>query len=277
MKLQAYAPNGKYIKNLKDYISPIVKLLQHYKVDAGLIKQYNSFMDVELERNTEERGDQQVTEKQKENYVPLTTIEKDIKKYQIFDAKGKVDPERLENKVIMMLYFNNYFVGRNDYPEMKITNQNNIKKLNKNYNHLLVDPKTGLPTKFVLHKYKTHSKFGRQEFAVPKDLAIALQLYMSVFNKKIGDFLFTSKTGKEYNPSNFLKNIQRASTAIIGKPLGVDLIRNRIIHYTNFYNNAKKPSIDDKKAFAKRFLHDMAVGNEYQRLNLEGTSRKPPS
>lgn len=259
--------NGQHYKNLKDYMSPIVDLLRFYQADDGLIKQYQSYMQLGIKESEDTRLENLPTEQQKENYVPLPRVEMDIKKYSIFDKSGNIDPERLENKVIMMLYFDNELVARNDYPEMKITNANKTKTLSHDWNHLLIDTKkNNLPTKFVLYKYKTHSKFGRQDFNINKILAEVLQLYMSVFKKSVGDFLFTTKTGKEYTPSNFTKVIQRATKAITGKPFSVDLIRT--IHYNDF-DKQKQISGAQKKAFARRFLHDYNVGDTYRRLGLD--------
>ena len=268
-RLQAHRYKGEPLVGLQNYMSPIVRLLEFYKVNEDIIAPYRKFLKTGVKETKFQRGEQMASEKQVAQYVPVSTVEKDIKKYNIFAGK-EIDPEKLENKVILMLYYNNYWIARNDYWEMKLSNANNIKKLSKEYNHLLIDTKTGLPTKFVVNKYKTFSKYGQKIFAVPKELAIELQLYISVFHRSLGDFLFTTKTGKQYADSNFIKIIQRATQAITGKAFSVQAIRQS--HVIDFYNKAKKPNLNDKEAFhSGRLLHshDVSVGSEYNKLNLD--------
>ena len=269
-RLQEYRQdNGQPLTGLQNYMSPIVNLLRFYKVSEAIVEPYSNFLKAGVKATKFQLGEQIATEKEIAQYVPLSTVEKDIKKYNIFEDK-QIVPEKLENKVILMLYYNNYWIPRNDLWEMKISNVNNIKKLSKEYNHLLIDTKTGLPTKFVVNKYKTFAKYGQKIFIVPKELAVALQLYISVFNRSMGDFLFTTKAGKQYADSNFIRVIQRATQAITGKAFSVQAIRQS--HVIDFYNKAKKPNLNDKEAFhSGRLLHshDVSVGTQYHKLNLD--------
>ena len=208
-----------------------------------------------------------VTETRKLDYVPLPTILKDIDKYSITKGRGQIiDPEKLENKLIAMLYFDNTLIARNDYYEMKISNVNKkIKDLDDKFNHLLYNPKTNSVVKFVMFQYKTNKKFAKQEFVIPADLRKILNKYIEVEKKKVGEFLFTTQTGLQYQDSNFINRIKKANQSVIGKPISVDLIRK--IHIVNFFKG-KQRTINEKKAFASRFLHSADVQQEYNKLDL---------
>ena len=179
-----------------------------------------------------------------------------------------IDKVKLENLTIMALYFKNNLIARDDYKEMRITNvSKRANELNKEYNHLIYNPQTNSVVKFVMFAYKTASKYGKREFEIPSDLRKILNAYIKTFNKKVGDWLFTTTTGSQYTGSNFGKVIQNSGYAITGKYLNVNLIRKIWIIW--FFNNAKRPSINDKKAFAERFLHSKDVQEEYNRVNVD--------
>lgn len=71
-KLKRYeTKDGQPLKNMKDYLSPVIKILKFYGADDDIIKQYQSFQEIEAKKLQEERGENIASDKDKENYVPL--------------------------------------------------------------------------------------------------------------------------------------------------------------------------------------------------------------
>ena len=190
-----------------------------------------------------------MSKKEKAKYLPRDTVLEKLKKYKFRkgnNPKGAIDRMKLENATIVALYFFNTAIARNDYWEMKIANKNKDKKtLEKKYNYLLMDTKTFTPVELVFQNYKTKKLYGIQSFSITPELREYLKLYLEVFDKKAGDYLFTTKTKNQYNGSNFGKRIQEAFEAVTGTNMGVQNIRQ----YLAIWFNSEPLSIAMKKPF----------------------------
>ncbi len=252
--------------SLKDYFASIVVVLQALHVDPAIIKQYQTVMQEGIKHVEQERGENRMSEKEKEIYLPLKTVMKDLDAYTYTKAgqKGAYDTEKLVNYVIGCLYFRNKeLIARNDYAEMKLVNiKKPLKDLNDKFNYLRYNPQTNSVVQFVMLNYKTKAKYHRQEFDISPDLRKVLNAYIAVTNKQAGDFLFTTSTGKQYQNSNFGKRIQQAMHEITGKAFGVDMIRQ--IHIRAFMES--KHTKNERRDFAKKFLHSEDIQSEYDKF-----------
>ena len=263
--INKFLEHGAHLKEKKDYLSPIIDILTFFDADKGIIKQYQSLLQELLKETNKRRGENKMSEKEKETYLPLKEVQKKIDEYSFYKGNGKkgaIDKRRLFNKLIGELYFENNLIARNDYVNMKIVNENKrIGDLDKNLNYLQFNPQNGNVQKFILFNYKTSKKYGRQDFDIPSKLRKTLNLFISVNNLKPGDFLFENEHGGQYNDSNFSKIIADALLEITGKRITIDMARR--IWYTEYHKTVH--TINEDEAFARRFLHDKGVGKTYMR------------
>jgi len=255
-----------HLKSQKDYISPVVKLLHHLKVDENIIKRYSSDMSELKSAEDSLRKDNKASEKEKENAMPLKDINKAIEMYSIKDSNGKIDDNKLICKLIVCLYFKNELIARNNYYNMKIaTTTKKQKDLNPKFNYLIVS-KDMKPLQFVMLNYKTSQKYGIQKFNILDDtLKKLLELYLNEWKRQPGEFLFVMSNGNEFKSSNFSNLIEQCMQKVLGKPINIDLIRK--IHITEFMRKGLK-SENEKIAFARRLQHSANVQKEYTKVDL---------
>lgn len=257
--------NESGLKSQKDYLSPIVKLLDYLGGNDKQIKQINNNMVQYKEAEDDKRKDNKSSTKEKQNALPLSTIKKKLVEYN-YTTNGKIDNIKLLNKLLVSLYFDNYLIARNNYYNMKIasiTKKN--KDFNKNYNYLILD-RQKKPIQFVMLNYKTSNTYGIQKFAIKNNTLInTLEDYIQTFDKEPGDLLFADKRNNEFNSTTFTNMIQNAMNDVLGKPINIDLIRK--IHITEFMKEGLK-SENEKEEFAKRLLHSVSKQKEYLKVDL---------
>ena len=255
------------LKSLKDYATPIVKLLKHYNHKNDIIEQYQKGMAKFKQDEDKLRSENIASDKQVDNAMPLDEIMQKIKDFQPKTA------EDLFYKLIMQFYFSKTgLIPRNNLPFIKIaSDKKKTNELNKEYNYLIVD-KDMNPKKIVMQRFKNDTKYiakmngARPTFPVDNELAKILKEYLFANDKHTGDLLFTMNSTQEpYKPSNFLNVIGNASERIIGKRLTVDLIRS--IWITSHFSSGLK-SIRENEDLAKRMLNSTAVQQEYIKKNL---------
>lgn len=249
-------------KNLKDYMTPIVLLLKHFKISNDIIKNYHGIMSDEKEKENEERGNNKLDKEDKKNFLSMQTINKLIDEYDIFDDKGNLIPEKLTYRLIVSFYFKNTdnLVPRNDLNIMKLVSVNKVKNMNLDFNYVSFNEKSD-PKNIIMNKYKTEATYGnKKKFALSDDLKNYISIYCVTLKKNNGDFLFTNEQNQPYNKSPFLNLIKQAMVDVLKKPISIDLIRSIII--TDYYSTPK--SINDKKKFHNDvLLHSSKIGEEY--------------
>ena len=257
--------NESGLKSQKDYLSPIVKLLQHLGGNDKQIKQINSNMTEYKEEEDNKRKDNKASAKEKQNALPLTTIKKKLNEYS-YSSNGNIDNTKLINKLLVSLYFDNDLVARNNYYNMKIASvAKKNKDFNKNYNYLILD-RNKKPIQFVMLNYNTSNTYGIQKFPIKNITLIdVIQDYLQAFDKQPGELLFTDKKDNEFRPTTFIDMLQNAMNDVLGKPINIDLIRK--IHITEFMKEGLK-SENEKEAFAKRLLHSVSKQKEYMKVDL---------
>ena len=251
-----------HLKNSKDYISPIIRLLRFEGANDSILNTYLQFMVTEKTREDESRGDNLLTkQKDIDNSIPMKEIMEKYNSYDIYDEHKNVIKQKLLYKLIVAFYFDSNVVPRNDLSIMKLAKVGK-KDLNAENNYILM--KEADPVKIVMMAYKTASTYGKQVFALTTGLHKLLKLYIAITNKVNGDSLFLNADDKEYNTVAFSRLIRTATKEVLGKGLNVDLIRSIII--TDFYSSPQ--SINAKKAFANKFLHSSDTQMEYAKLNI---------
>lgn len=250
------------LKSQKDYLSPVVKLLQYLDTNANKsnIKNINEKMTSFKKAEDNKRNDNLASIKEKQNAISLNDIEKHITNYK------STNKFQLMNLFIVLLYFDNELIARNNYYNIKLASSTKkIRDLNPNYNYMILD-RNKIPIAIYMLNYKTSAKYGLVKFQIKSHRLqkIAIQ-YMNEFNKQPGDLLFTDKYGNEYKSNSFSEVIKNAMNDVLKKPLNIDLIRK--IHITEFYKDGLH-SENQKILFAKRFLHDVEKQKEYMKVDL---------
>lgn len=251
------------LKSKKDYISAISKYLRSINADKSIIDKYQQAMSQFMKKQTDSRKDNLATEENAKKSLSMREIEKRLNSFQIRNN------EDLFNISIVAFYFGNTenLVPRNDLANIKIISPaKSKKKLDDNFNYLVVE-NSGEPVQIIFCSYKTSKIYGQRSFKISKYLKKILFTYIKKFNKKYNNLLFTRRNGEPFANSTFSKIIENAMTSILGKPIGVDLVRQIVA--TNFYHKNPLASKNQKEEFASRFLHSSATNQEYMRQNLK--------
>jgi len=261
------------LKSKKDYLSAVSKLLRFKKVDDKILNKYATSMTEEKNSETKQRGDNIAKNEdiEKTNNMSLKDIQNKIKNYSILD-NGKIDDEKLINKLLVSFYFMNFnsqglpnFVPRNDLLDFKLINSNKTKKqIPSEFNYIVMD--NTAPTKIIMQNYKTKNIYGKQTFAISKELSQILQQYIQEYKKQNGDYLFVDRNNKPFKASNFTNLINNGMKAVIGKPIGIDLARQIIL--SNVYHANPLMTINQKNEVARAFLHSSSMAQEYVRGDL---------
>ena len=247
------------LKSKKDYITPIIRLLQHLQVpNFDKIKEaYQKKMKSFKEHEYSGRKDNLSSENEKANFIPLKEIQRKIDEY-----KPKDDMEIIY-KLIVSLYFmgdDGTVVPRNNLPDMKfVSSKKKINEMNPEFNYFVID-KEGNPIGVIMNRYKTQSTYGRQKFTFSKAQKEILKQYIRAYGKKTGDFVFVDKNNQPFSYSNFNDLLLQSMEKVLGKRINIDLIRKIII--TDYYSKGLH-SINEDENFHRRFLHSTNVGREY--------------
>lgn len=251
----------------KDYIGAITKLLSGIKIGGKkvpdqIIEQYHEALNKFKTEQMAIRNDNKATPENVEKSIPLDKIKKTIME------SPENTKEEVLNKLILAFYFLNTdnLVLRNDLPNMRVISLIKSKKqLPNEFNYLVMDKDK--PVKIIMKSYKTSPIYGTRSFNISTDLIEIIKKYLSMFGKSIGDFLFTLTDGKSpISNSHFNTVMLKATTAILGKPIGVDLSRQIVA--TDWYYKHPLASKNEKDEFAAKFLHSSATNSEYMRNNL---------
>jgi len=247
------------VSGKKDYLSPVLRLLKHSNAPQNLISAYqralSDFKNDEYKLRKKNKAKPHLIKAS----LPYSEV---VEKIQNFKVQTKED---LLYKVIVSIYFLGTLVPRNDLNIVKLASTSKKPKdLNVEFNYILVD-KEGTPISMVWNKYKSNHTFGSVKFPIPIALQKLLKTFIQANEKKNGDFLFTKPNGKEYTKYDFLELIKKATKAVLGTEMGVDLIRQ--IQVTEYYRDGVK-SIEEDEKDAHRFLHSVAQHKEYFKSDL---------
>jgi hypothetical protein len=248
------------IKNLKDYMTPIVLLLKQFKKSEDVISKYHGVMSKEKEREDEDRGNNKLNKEDKHKFLSMDEINFRIDEYDIFNDKGDIIPDKILNKLIVSFYFKNTenLIPRNDLNIIKLISVNKIKNMNEDFNYISFKDED--PKNIYLNNYKTKATYGKKKFAISKYLSDMISIYLEIYKKENGDFLFTNDKKEPYEKTAFLRIINKAMMDVLDKPISIDLVRSIVI--TDYYKTPR--SINDKKQFHNNILlHTAKVGEEY--------------
>lgn len=162
----------------KTYLSALLALVGK---DAG--EKYSEQMQGDVKKYNEWVNKQEMTPKQKENWISLDRVNEKVEEHERRVKKILKKPQLTEEEVhymkdwlILALTTGYYFPPRRslDWVEMKFKPKD--QKEGENYMNLR-------KSKFVFHKYKSSATYGMQEISIPEKLKKLLAEYV----KKIPD------------------------------------------------------------------------------------------
>ncbi len=247
------------ITNLKDMITPIVRLLKHLNISQELISKYNEdmkeFKDIEYDKRAKNLSSDQ----DKDNIFDLEEAKMKIVQFKPINGIQEL------YKVILSIYLCrdvDSMVPRNDLSIIKlVSSTKRIRDLNQNYNYLQI--KEGIPSSFIMLNYKTCGVYGPLKFNVSS--AQKEILFKFIKSKQNGDFLFTLDN-RELDKEKMAELIKQAGKSILNVPnLTIDRIRRTIA--TNFWKDGLH-NFESEQLNSRNFMHSTKINREYVRRDL---------
>jgi hypothetical protein len=251
------------LQALKDYISPITKILKHNNATSDIIEAYQSMMKDFKADEYKQRGENRASDKNVKASLTMPTIIDRIEKYQ-----PQNDME-LIYKMLVSMYFQNSFVPRlSDITLMKlVSTTKKPSQMDAKFNYITTD-KFGGVKQIIMNNYKTKSTYGQQKFEITPPVKKLMNDYLAAYNKRNGDYFILNSENQPFQRQNFADLLGNATEEVLESRMGADLIRQIII--TDYYTT-NAHSINEDNEFARRFLHSANVQKEYLRLNLKTT------
>ena len=220
-----------------------------YKLGKEYHKEYAAEMRVLMGQQIAKDDKQELTDKQKENYIPY---EKLVDIQQEWADKDKTE-EQWKSYVIASLYTLNAPV-RADYGEMKVFGRGDSRRTTGN--ELIWRKKKPV---FIFREYKTKSRYGDVTIPLSKKLTAVIGEWFAHLGK-VPKYLLDAKL----TPNYLLGEIQDAFIST-GKKVGVDLLRHSYIqhHLPPIATDTEK-----RKELAGRMLHSIDRQQAYYSKNV---------
>ena len=249
----------------KSIYNTLCSILYEYKKKKGFSKPYEYYKQLsdEIGKEIDSKNSQNIkTETQKSNWIEWNDVLE--KRNELHNEVDKIilkknitqkDYETLLKNVVISLY--TYLPPRrNEYQNILIVPTD--KDLDDNKNYYVLDT-----NKFILNKYKTSKKYGKQEIDIPEDLQIAIKNYLQfhtlyVNNKKKKKHfevpLLVSISGE---PLIQINSLTRILNKIFKKNIGASMLRH--IYLSDKYGD----EINEMKEDAEAMGHSLGQQKEY--------------
>jgi hypothetical protein len=256
--------SDKHFTTSRNYYNSIIVLLMalnHDEAHDDLIKKYVTVRDSLNEKYAEEQSSGKISEKQKNNFVELSEIQKMIKTMENEIKKEKIKKkEKLTKNDIELL--NGYTIfsflirlpTRNDVAGMQLigkTQYNKLSDKDKEDTNYLVREKSKMF--LVLNEYKTKSKYGQKNIDVPKDLEKILRMYLKLTKKNNGDVIFTNFKGETISRNGISQLLIKTSKHYLDKSISTTMMRKIILSDKFAEVN------EEKKKMAEITGHDVST------------------
>ncbi len=213
------------VRNMYNAIIILLMALNSDKKMDKLIEQYSELRDELNHKYEDEQKSGVISDKQKDNFVDMSEVEKmiselksDVMKLKKKKTLTKMDISTLRAYTLFSML--SRIPTRNDASNMKYISQKAYKKLSdeeKQQNNYLVNERNNM--KFIYNVYKTSKKYGENVIPVPPELKPVMRLYIKLMDYKIGDTLFPMtrnaisqlllKTSKKYMGKNISSTMLR--------------------------------------------------------------------
>ena len=245
-KVSAFIMDSDKWGTVESRIQQFQSLSSILKVVKGYETQYDFYSKKSIAmRNQKTKIDDknEMTEKEKANMLSWAKIK-------------QIKPTTSHDKALVGVYVD-IPPRRLDYRIMKLTSTSD--ELTSTFNYIVCS--RGTPKSFIFMNYKTEKTFGRQEFKIPRGLAIKLKAYIVDAGLTSGDYLFGKTKDKPY--VSFSTYVTKVFKKYTDKNLSVNLIRHSFI--TSFLRK-KNLSIADKKEVSTKMAHSLQMQEKYNRV-----------
>ena len=230
----------------RNYFNAIIVYLMAIseKVEGDpLIEEYVELRDTLNKKYEDEQATGVISDKQKNNFVPIEEVNKMINdmgeeiKNKKIKKKEDITPK---DKSLLQSYilFNIYtrLPLRNDLAGMEAINKRAYNKLSeedkKEKNYLVVNKNKMF---MVLNNYKTSAKYKELDIDIPKDLEKLLRLYIRVNGMGV---LFKSSTGKPLSRNALSQLLLKETKKRMGKSISTTMLRK--IYLSSKYGKVKE-------------------------------------
>jgi integrase len=213
------------VRNMYNAIIILLMALNSDKKMDKLIGQYSELRDELNHKYEDEQKSGVISDKQKDNFVDMSEVEKmisqlksDVTKLKKKKTLTKMDISTLRAYTLFSML--SRIPTRNDASNMMYISQKAYKKLSdeeKQKNNYLVNERNNM--KFIYNVYKTSKKYGENVIPVPPELKPVMRLYIKLMDYKVGDNIFPMsrnaisqlllKTSKKYMGKNISSTMLR--------------------------------------------------------------------
>jgi integrase len=246
------------IEKIKDYVKcnntfrtriiSITSLLSNLEEFKEEYKYISSVASALSNLNEEHRAKNEI---KKDDVVKLISFDiKDIKKR----LKSIKD---IQEKAFYIIYITS--IRRLEIRSVKLSRVED-----KNGNVLIIKNRT--PIRFIFNDYKTSATFKTQIFELPKIAQTIVKKYIKVYNKQIGDYLFTAQPCKniEYSEDKFSLYFTSIFKKIYNENITNTWLRRSWVTYRLNTNQTKEEIENDAKFMA----HSLDIHLTYKRQTI---------
>lgn len=256
------------ITTRKNRLSAIVVYLKSFEDDKNLklIDTYSKQMESEANNYQKQVEKQELTPKQKANWITMEEFKDVIER--MFDeiSKDKLyKKENLDNKQYnllqnyVLLRFYLEYPLRNDISNTKVIHSKKSDDGKQNYILLHADS-----VYFILNVYKTDRKYGKKVYKLDENLSKLIRLLLK---HNISGYLFTKYNRRDPLTSNDVsKLLNRIFKKYTGKTIGSSLLRHIQISEEKKNDPTIKEIEQKNKDIENRYQHASSMNNEYRKI-----------
>ena len=250
----------------KNRLIAIVCILKSLDKDKDLIKKYQDEMtNTALEQQTKDKK-QELTEKQKENWVDYDDIVKltnilfdkiELSKILEKDNLNRSEYNLLQEYILIRFYIN--FPIRNDLNNVKVIY--NKKDDDKENNFLLVEDNK---MSFILNKYKTDKIYGSINYDIDKKFSKIINIFLK--HNKSGYFITKMNMKDPITSNGITKLLNKIFQKNLNKKISTSMLRHIIITHDKKNDPTIKELEKKKKEIEKKYLHSGDMNNLYRKI-----------
>ena len=224
-------------RNFYNSIIVLLMALNHDKKHDKLIEKYVTIRDKLNEQYAEDQSTGKISEKQKNNFVEISEIQK-----MLTQMENEIKRDKLKKKENINRNDLNLLLGytlfsfllrlptRNDMSGMKIISKTEYNKLSdkqkENENYLVKEKNKMF---IVLNEYKTKKAYGQKIIDIPKDLEKILRMFIRITKKDNGDVLFTNLKGDPITRNGISQLLIKISKEYLNKNISTTMMRKIVL------------------------------------------------
>ena len=254
----------------KNKTAVLLVFAQTYDLKDKIVKDLAERMDKLAQEVKNDYASNEMTDKQKENWLTMEDLDKKIAELKADIPKGKLSGFNDYNKVIKYLILSIYkFIPlRNDIVDVKIV-QGAPPKTNENndINYIYV-PKTTAAS-LVLNSYKTKDIYKQKVIKLPYEITAELRKYMPLIEAVSPNKWFV--VGKRNQDEPMTRNaFTKYLNKVFGKNVSTSMIRHTIV--SSVYK-VDKDEYKEKKELADKMGHSVDMASLVYAKDLSGVNK----